>query len=516
MNKMDARRKQILSLIYTVGMIVFCFLINEIGEKAGGYLMVLSLVLICFFLPFFAFLPVAIEKPLRARISKGQIKNANGLWNVVFTYSIFSALILSLSMAFIMPIFSERILGLSNVTFCLPYLALGFFFLGISRALCMYFQGKGSGLQTVIASALIICFSILFSFVVGNPLLEYGQKVATLMGNDEFKEQYLMVGISIGIGIASVITFVFLLFAYFLSARENRRKQHVMRLTEHKGDSIRIFVSCFFPYWFATILMLVPLLLGFVMFFEKQDDKILALITLGRLTQSQYLPGAIVLLFTLSFVVLIVAQIVTWMKKEEIRQAREGFKLGLVWTLIMASFAAICFVIFGSYKIGLIYFVATFAYFFSTLLWQGGKRKSVLISMFTSMVGALTSSFLLSGILKEADLLIFVPVLTQMTILTFTTCFFLIKHYRFLPDLMQGLLFPIFSSFVSGIIMYVICLVLQDISEMLIIKILVGVIGLFVHLTLCMVLQCGNDNDIMNLPGGKLWIFIGNHLHLFH
>ena len=54
MNKMDARRKQILSLIYMVGLYIFSFLFEKLGAKAGGYLLVIALILVCFFLPFFA------------------------------------------------------------------------------------------------------------------------------------------------------------------------------------------------------------------------------------------------------------------------------------------------------------------------------------------------------------------------------------------------------------------------------------------------------------------------------
>lgn len=516
MNKMDARRKQILSLVYTVGLLFFYFIYTKIDEKSGGYLMVLALILISFFLPFFAFLPVAIEKPLRARLSKGQIKNANGLWSVVIGYSLIASFVLSLIMAFVLPSLISKTIGLKSVAFCLPYLAPAFFFLGLSRALCMYFQGKGSGLQTVIASMLMIFFSILFSFVIGNPLLEYGNKVSELMGNAEFKAQYLMVGISVGIFIASVITFIFLFFAYFLSAKENRRKQHTMRMTEHRGDSIRIFVFCFFPYWFATIMMLIPLMLGFLMFFEKQTEKIMALKVLGQLAKVQYLPCAVILLFMLSFVVLIVAQIVSWIKREEIRQARVGFKVGLVWILIVGGFIAICFVIFGSWKMGCIFFGATISYFFSTLLWQSGKRRSVLICMFISMVAALTCCFLMSGILNQAELVIFLPVLIQMVTLALCTGFFLVKHYRFVPDIMHGFLLPILSALIAGILMYVLCIVINDMAGHVYMKILIGMIGLFIHLILCMVFQCGNDNDVFHLPGGRLWIYIGNRLHLFH
>ena len=100
---------------------------------------------------------------------------------------------------------------------------------------------------------------------------EYTQKeVADLLGNANFREQYLMVGISIGIGIGALISFGFLLFAYFISAKEGGHERHSIRMTEHKGDSTRIFLASFFPYFFSTIMMLLPCILSLVMFFEKQ------------------------------------------------------------------------------------------------------------------------------------------------------------------------------------------------------------------------------------------------------
>ena len=516
MNKMDARRKQILSLIYTLGLLLFCLLYDKIGTKAGGYLMVITFVLVCLFLPFFAFLPVAIEKPLRARISKGQIKNANGLWSVVFGYTVFAALILSLFMATILPAFMQDGLGLYSVGFCLPYLAPGVFFLAISRALCMYFQGKGSGLQSVIASALMIVFAVVFSFVFGTPLLEYGGKVSTLLGNPNFKEQYLMVGITIGIDIASVITFVFLFFAYLVSARESSRNKHVIRMTEHKGDSIRIFVASFMPYFIATVMMLIPVAISFVMFFEKYPDKVKALNTLGILTNEQYLPCGTVLLGVLSFVVLIVSQISVWVKKEEIRQARAGFRIGLVWIMIVSGFISVCLLIFYSWKMSLIFFFAALAYFFATLLWQSGKRKSVLISMFVSMVVSLTCSFLLSGLIQQVDLIVVVPLIALLGTLCVSTGFFLIKHFRFVPDVTSGFLFPILSSFIAGLIMYVLTMLMNNLGNGFFLIFLNVVIGFLVHLLISMVLQCGNDNEMINMPGGKIWLMIGNRLHLFH
>lgn len=515
MNKMDARRKQILSLIYMFGLLLFCFLFEKLGANAGGYLMVIALVLVCFFLPFFAFLPVAVEKPLRARLSKGQIKNANGLWQVVLGYSFVSALILAVLMAFFLPSFLTQVIGLSNVGFCLPFLAPAFFFLALSRAMCLYFQGKGSGLQTVIAAALMILFSIVFSYVLGNPLAQYGEKVANLLGNSHFREQYLMVGIAVGMGIAAFITFLFLFFAYIITAKETERSKQSIRMTEHKGDSIRIFVASFFPYFFATGMMLLPILLSFVLFFERYTDGHNALFSLGTLACRQYMPCGVMVLGILSFVVLIVSQITGWIKREEIRQARAGFRIGLVWILIVTCFIAVCFVIFEAWTMALFFLSVSLSYFFSTLLWQSGKRKSVLISIFVAMVASLTCSFLLSGMLNQTEYILFLPALTQFAFLTACSGFFLVKHFRFVPDFLQGFIYPILSSVLSGLIMYVLEMIIGK-SQSLGISILTAGVGLLCHLMICMVLQCGNDSEMLNLPGGRVWLFLGNRLHLFH
>lgn len=516
MNKMDARRKQILSLIYMVGLLLFCFLFHELGAKAGGYLTVITLILLFFYLPFFAFLPVAIEKPLRARLSKGQIKNANGLWKVVISYSFFISIILAILMATLAPDFLSNTLNLQYIGFCLPYLAPAFFFLAISRALCMYFQGKGSGLQTVIAAALMIIFSVVFSAIIGRPMAEYGQKVANLLGNVNFKEQYLMVGISLGIGVGALITFIFLIFAYFISSKESGRNRHSIRLTEHTGDSIRIFVVSFFPYFLSTIMMLLPVALSFVMCFEKYEDTNITLLTLGKLATKQYIPCGALLLGILSFLVFIVAQITTWIKQEEIRQARAGFKIGLVWILILIGFITVSFVILDMWLIGLLFFGLVLAYFFSSILWQSNKRKSVLISMFLSMVASMSSSFLLSGMALELQFIISLPLIIQIGMLVICTSFFIVKHFRFVPDVAQGFMFPILSSAISGVIMYILTMVLSNLNKDIFSQAIILFIGFMCHLIMCMVLQCGNDNEILNLPGGRLWLTIGNRLHLFH
>lgn len=515
MNKMDARRKQILSLIYMIGLFIFSFLFEKLGAKAGGYLLVIALILVCFFLPFFAFLPVAIEKPLRARLSKGQVKNANGLWKVVIGYSFVTAIVLSVLMGTVVPEFLKNVLGLYNVGFSLPYLAPAFFFLALSRALCMYFQGKGSGLQTVLAAALMIVFSIVFSYVLGKPLAEYGQKVADLLGNVNFREQYLMVGISIGIGIGAFIAFVFLIFAYFISAKEGGRERHSIRMTEHKGDSTRIFVASFFPYFFSTIMMLLPCMLSLVMFFERYNDSSKAIVELGKLTYKQLIPCAVLLLGLLSFVVLIVSQIKGWIRMEEIRQARAGFRIGLVWILIPVGFISVSFVILEMWMVGVLFFAITISYFFATLLWQSGKRKSVLISIFVSMITSMSCSFLISGMLTETGNIIFLPAIVQMGSLFVCTSFFLVKHFRFVPDLSQGFLFPILSSAIAGVIMYILSMVMGNRNTFWGSSLILA-IGFVCHLIICLVLQCGNDNEMINLPGGKLWMYIGNRLHLFH
>jgi hypothetical protein len=413
------------------------------------------------------------------------------------------------------PEFLKNVLGLYNVGFCFPYLAPAFFFLALSRALCMYFQGKGSGLQTVLAAALMIIFSIVFSAVFGKPLAEYGQKVADLLGNVNFKEQYLMVGISIGIGIGALISFVFLIFAYFISARERRRERHSIRMTEHKGDSTRIFVASFFPYFFSTIMMLLPCMLSFVMFFERYDDSYKAILELGKIAGKQVIPCGALLLGLLSFVVLIVSQINGWIRMEEIRQARAGFRIGLVWILIPTGFISVSFVILEMWLVGVLFFAITLSYFFATLLWQSGKRKSVLISIFVSMIASMSCSFLISGMITEAGNIIFLPAIVQMGTLVACTSFFLVKHFRFVPDLSQGFLFPILSSAIAGVIMYILSMVIGNLNTFWGASLIIA-IGFVCHLIICMVLQCGNDNEMINLPGGKLWLYVGNRLHLFH
>ncbi|MBQ7358673.1 MAG: hypothetical protein IJW63_01105 [Lachnospiraceae bacterium] len=515
MNKMDARRKQILFLIYTFGFLILNYICSKLSIKTGGYLMVIALIFVCFFLPFFSFLPIAIEKPLRARISKGQIKNANGLWSVVFGYTLFTSVLLGIVMALFVPSFAKEVLQLSSVSFCVPFFAPAFVFFALSRALCVYFQGKGSGLQTVISSALIICFTVLFAYVFGNPLAQYGQKVADLMGNQEFKEQYFMTGLIVGLGVAAVITFIFLFFAFFLSVKENSRNKNAIRQTEHKIDSTRIFVANFFPYWFATLMVLLPFMLSFVLFFERFEDKIAALKNLGTLLNEQYIPWAIFSLLIFSFVVLIVSQISTWIKREEIRQARDGFRIGLVWVLMVSSFVAVCHIALGSWKVGLLFFGATFAYFFFTLLWQGGKRRGALVSMFVSMVASMSVSFLMSGMLQQVDNIIFIPATVQLGTMAFCAGFFLIKHYRFTPDWLSGFAFPVLSSAISGLFMYLLSKAFGNDLGSVFLSLLIILLGAIVHIIICMALQCGNDHDMLNLPGGKLWIYIGNRLRLF-
>lgn len=515
MNKMDARRKQILFLIYTFGFLILNYTFSKFSVKTGGYLMIIALFLVCFFLPFYAFLPIAIEKPLRARISKGQIRNANGLWSVVLGYTLLTSIFLGIGLVMFAPMFAKDVLLLPSVSFCIPFLAPALFFLALSRALCMYFQGKGSGLQTVISSTLLIGFTVLFSYVFGNPLAQYGQKVADLMGNQEFKEQYFMTGLIIGICIASIITFVFLLFGFFLSVRENIRNKNAIRLTEHKVDSIRIFIVNFFPYWFATLMVLLPIMLSFIMFFEKHGDRIEALKNLGTFAKDQYIPWAIFSLLMLSFVVLIVSQISSLIKREEIRQARDGFRIGLVWILIFSSFIAVCHVVLGFWKVGVLFFGATFAYYFFTLLWQGGKRRSALVSMFISMVASMSVSFLMSGTINQVDNIIFIPAAIQLGTMAFCAGFFLIKHYRFTPDWLSGFAFPVLSSGISGLVMYLFTRVFDLEIKSIFFTILIALVGAIVHMFICMTMQCGNDHDMLNLPGGKIWIFIGNRLHLF-
>ena len=164
----------------------------------------------------------------------------------------------------------------------------------------------------------------------------------------------------------------------------------------------------------------------------------------------------------------------------------------------------------------LIFFFASLAYFYATLLWQSGKRKSVLISMFVSMVVSLTCSFLLSGLIQQVDLIVVVPLIALLGTLCVSTGFFLIKHFRFVPDVTSGFLFPILSSFIAGLIMYVLTMLMNNLGNGFFLIFLNVVIGFLVHLLISMVLQCGNDNEMINMPGGKIWLMIGNRLHLFH
>ena len=210
-------------------------------------------VLECFFLLLLITvytLPEAMSKLIRARIQKGQNKNAMRVFKSALSLGLLYSIVGSLIIIICSDILLEYLFITTYGSFSLKLLMPAYVLIVFVQVLRGFFQGMGTavptGVSKIIESIVLFGTGILFCYL----LSKYGNRVADLLHNKEFVSSYSGAGVSIGIIAAELFSVLFLVFVYQTNKRNLRKgnSRENFKMTERISELMNILLITMLPY----------------------------------------------------------------------------------------------------------------------------------------------------------------------------------------------------------------------------------------------------------------------------
>lgn len=282
---------------------------------------------------------------LRSRKNKGQYRNIARMRGSVMLFQAVLGLAGSLGLAALSGIVAEKVFRIPYSWLILLALSPVVVLRTVSAVLAGYFQGEGSEFPRAIAGilrqVLLLGFGIVFCRLAGN----YGERVSSLLRQDNFSAMYGGLGIALAATASELLVILFLGLIYRGNRRPERRtKQEDMYATDSFWDCIMYLYNARWPQLATNLCLFLPLALGLLLGSRRAEWGQTA-VEYG-LYAGKYLVVCGIVAAMITIVLLpVTGKIFQCFKREENRFARtvfqSGVHIGLVHGIFLSVFAAV-------------------------------------------------------------------------------------------------------------------------------------------------------------------------------
>ena len=477
----------------------------------------------------------ALAGIMRYRVKRERYRNARK----VFRTGFFMNLFLGAVMAFLLLLFSAWIADVLVLEHLCRMAVLAavpaVFFAALTGSLRGYFNGYGMGV--LVAHSLYIEKIALFIGAVfgGRTCYTYGLKVAALKQTEAHAYAYGAAGAVLGILFSQIVTLLYMMFVYIIYAGSMRGRpgQDSSRRAETQFEIQRMLLSNLVPLavivLFSNLFMLVDQrFLNYYMNVTEQGEmrtalwgsyygKFAVLIGLGAGLSCLSVHG-------------LIGKISIAFEREEYRGMRErtsqavrngaivSFPAAIYLAVLAKPLSACCYgkataqvsVLAGWLQKGTILVVlVTFSFLFGKLLYKLHMARELFLAVTASFVVHLVTAYFLVQRAHMGVEGLLCALILFFGIYMAASFAFLNRRVKYRPEWISDIVFPFAASAVSGVIVYLIKLVLSDIAGDGVTILVALIAGVFFHILILMLLRVIGEAQLHEIPFGGLFILIG-------
>ncbi len=529
MNRAEVRRRQAGELSNILTLAAILILGRQTGNNGIAYMTVAAVACGLLWAVVCGNLPDTLGRLLRGRKNKGQYRNAERMRKS----AMIQQLILGVAGSAALCIFSGSLSGMFGIpysAFIVAVLSPTIFLRSVSSVLMGCFQGEGSELPTAAAGMLravfIFGFGILFSGLLGN----YGEKVGSLLREDNFAAMYGGMGVALAVSLAELLVVIFLVLIYKIGDWPGKRTRQEGYATETSFDCVRYLWVGRWQQAATAFLEILPLGVGLFFFAQRTEDEA-AFVSGYGIYAGGYLVfcGAAVSLISM-LVLPAVSKIFSALRKSEHHFARTAFEGGIHICLVHGIFTVVFVAVMGE-QIGellcpenaeavlpmlrggscVIAFAALSGYF-TRFLQTAGKRHPVLLAagiadlLFLAVIMATGKAGILSlvygGMAGTFVLCVMLGVLAcaQMRV-------------RF--NWLDALVVPAGASAAAGLLCMLTVRLIAPHVHILVTLLVALVLAEAVYWVALIVLRNFKDPELDAVPGGRLISGLKQMLHIY-
>lgn len=480
----------------------------------------------------------AMSGIIRYRIKRERYRNAGKVFRTAFfmnfVLSVVMALFLLFFSAWIADILVLEHLSRMAVMAAAPCVVLS----AVVGALRGYFNGYGLGGLTAHSQYIEKIAMMAGALIVGRMFHGYGQKVAALLQVEAHTYAFGALGAMLGVMASQIITLLHLLALYIIYAGtlKGRIGQDNSRRVETRFEIQRMLLGNLLPLAaiavFSNLFMLVDQrFFNFCMNVTEQGavrtaqwgcyyGKFAALIGMGAALSCLSVHG-------------LIGKISGAYEHEEYRGMRErlgravrnasivSFPMAIYLAVLAKPLAECCYgratsqitVLAGWMQKGAALIVLfTFSFLFGQLLNKMRMVKELLLTALAAFVVHLAVAYLMVERMHMGTDGLLVSLIFLFGIYMALSFVFLNRRVKYRPDWFPGCVFPFAAAAVSGVVVYLLNLVLAETVGAVLTILISLFVGLFFYIFFLMILRVLGEADLQDMPLGFLFILLGRNI----
>lgn len=480
----------------------------------------------------------AMSGIIRYRVKRERYRNAGK----VFRTALFTNVVLSVVMALFLLFFSAWIanvlvleqLSRMAVMAAAPCVVLS----AVVGALRGYFNGYGLGVLTAHSQYIEKIAMLAGALIVGRMFDGYGQKVAALLQVEAHTYAFGALGAMLGVMASQIVTLLHLLALYIIyaSTLKGRIGQDNSRRAEGRFEIQRMLLGNMIPLVVVSVLSNLFMLVdqrffNFCMNVTEQGTvrtaqwgcyygKFAALIGMGAALSCLFVHG-------------LIGKISGAYEREEYRGMRErmgravrnasimSFPVAVYLAVLAKPLAECCYgratsqitVLAGWLQKGTVLIVLfTFSFLFGQLLHKMRMAKELMLTALVSLVLHMAVAYLMVERMRLGVDGLLVSLFFLFGLYMALSFVFLNRRVKYRPDWFAGIVFPCAAAAVSGLVVYLLNLVLARAVGAVITILISLVVGLFFYIFFLMILRVLGEAELQEMPLGFLFILLGRNI----
>lgn len=534
MNQVEVKRTQIQFLSYMIGLINIWIFGKVIGDSGVAYLAAALEAFVILWTLTGSKIPDALGKMLRSRNNKGQYKNADKMRRNIMIQQCVIGLLGTLLFIGCSGVFAEKIFHVPQSRFLMMLLAPVVFIRAISNVLLGYFQGEGSELPTAVSGVLRQIFLLGLGLLFSNMLGKYGEKVSALLGQEAFTYMYGGLGIVVAILLTELLIVLFLVLIYKGSSRtRNKRDTDGMKATDSFMGHARGLYRNMGGKILLGLLESLPLWMGLIFYQKSVSDVSVAADSYGVYFGKYFVLCGLVVLGISMLLIGVNAKVASSVRKDEQRYAKgifqSGLRIGIIHALFFTVFAAIManqlaglfggsgsvelakMLSFGSVAI----LCAVLAYYFSRMLMLISKDHFVYITAGIGDVAFIISAVIMLNAGNMGILPLVCAGMIGAGVYAVLSGILVCRVLRTGIDGLRTLAIPAGSACLMGLICLLLGKAFTPHLGNLVTILVCLILGCMVYWALLLLLRCFREQELDNIPGGRIIRMVGQMLRVF-
>lgn len=533
MNSNEIKRRK----IQGAANIIFLMTVLAVGRMAGDngvtYIAVTAMVFDVLWTLCGGYTADVLGKLLRVRNAKGQYRSAAKMRRHIMILQLAAGLTGTAVLLFGAGMFAGKMFHVQYSVYLMMLVSPALFLRGVSAVLMGFCQGEGTEMPTAVASVLRQLLILVFSLVFCRALGEYGAKVSRLLVQADFASMHTAAGFCIAVDVSEVIVILFLLAMRKISRYSGRREPlEGMRSTDSFPAAVQIFTANRAPFLAMRLLLLLPVISGFLFFEKSVADWEAGMQDYGAYCGKYLMVSVFMVLLTAGIFIQMCSKTMIALRKGEPRYARVIFQSGVHIAVIHSLFLAVILAVMSeqaanlldpgkSVLVGkllrggaLMIPFAVLAFYFARFLMLTGKNLLILgvlaisdlifilsMTLFLNVWKAGVFALVYAGIMGSAVCCILLGVITY-------------KQLRVGDLWLQIFVIPAGAVCITGLLCMLLSKLIAPHLGDAVTLIVCVVPAVAVYWVLLLLARNFREQELENIPGGRWIITFGQMLRL--